>query len=108
MSKFSAILAKRATKDAVSDVQKPESPTIQQSKLSDIQIAESPKRLGRPPAKRSDPEFQQVTAYIRKGTYAAVRTSLFIEEERKEFSELVEDLLAKWLRERADASKPSQ
>jgi hypothetical protein len=56
-----------------------------------------PKRLGRPPGKRSDPAYQQVTAWIRKTTYQLVRERL-LKEERREFSVLVEDLLQDWLR----------
>ena len=55
------------------------------------------KRLGRPPGKRSNPDFQPVTAWIRKTTYQAVRERL-LKEDRGEFSVLVEDLLKGWLR----------
>lgn len=30
----------------------------------------APPRRGRPPGKRSHPEFEQITAYIRKDTYS--------------------------------------
>ena len=58
---------------------------------------QEPKRLGRPPGKRSDPAYQPVTAWIRKTTYQAVRERL-LREGRGEFSVLVEDLLQGWLR----------
>jgi hypothetical protein len=58
---------------------------------------QEPKRLGRPPGKRSNPEYQPVTAWIRKATYQSVRERLFTEG-RREFSVLVEDLLRDWLR----------
>lgn len=49
---------------------------------------------GRPRAKRSDPEYQQVTCYIRRDTYVAARKRLL--DESGEFSDLVEDLVSKW------------
>jgi hypothetical protein len=59
-----------------------------------------PKRLesrrGRPPGKRSHPDFEQITAYIRKETHHAVKIAL-LKDDRKEFSELVEALLRQWL-----------
>jgi hypothetical protein len=58
---------------------------------------EEPKRLGRPPGKRSDPDYGPVTAWIRKGTYQSVRERLF-KEGRREFSVLVEELLQSWLK----------
>jgi hypothetical protein len=58
---------------------------------------QEPKRLGRPPGKRSDPAYQPVTAWIRKATYQSVRERL-LKEGRREFSVLVEELLQDWLR----------
>jgi hypothetical protein len=60
----------------------------------------TPKR-GRPArGKRSNPDFEQVTAYIRKRTHADVKIALLREGQRQEFSALVEDLLAGWLASR--------
>jgi len=55
------------------------------------------KRLGRPPGKRSDPDFEQVTAYIRKETHQAVKIEL-LKNGRQEFSALVEGLFQQWLK----------
>ena len=55
---------------------------------------------GRPPGKRSNPDFEQVTAYIRKQTHQGVKIALLQEGNGQQFSELVESLLAKWLRTR--------
>ena len=55
------------------------------------------KSPGRPPGKRSDPEFEQVTAYIRKETHQAVKIEL-LKSGRQKFSELVEALLQQWLK----------
>ena len=56
-----------------------------------------PPRRGRPPGKRSHPDFEQITAYIRKDTHHAVKIGL-LKNGRKEFSELVEELLGQWLK----------
>jgi hypothetical protein len=56
-----------------------------------------PPRRGRPPGKRSHPDFEQITAYIRKDTHHAVKIEL-LKNGRKEFSELVEELLHQWLK----------
>lgn len=59
------------------------------------------KRRGRPATgKRNDPEFDQTTAYVRKETYKAVRIALIEAGEEMDYSDLVEELLAKWLKDR--------
>jgi hypothetical protein len=82
MGKFGEIVKVRRQDSGVSTTQKSESPEIQQR--------------GRPRAKRSSPDYRQVTAYIRKDTYRAVKTVLLTEE--REFSELVESLLNDYLK----------
>jgi hypothetical protein len=47
--------------------------------------------------KRSDPDYEQVSAYIRKETYRNVKIALLQEEEKRDFSDLVETLLSEWL-----------
>ncbi len=56
-------------------------------------------RRGRPNGKRSNVEFQQVTAYVRRNTYRRVSIKLLDRESKGEFSELIEVLLQKWLEE---------
>lgn len=56
---------------------------------------------GRPPGKRSDPDYEQVTSYVRRQTYSDVKIELIREGKKREFSELVEDLLSQWLKSRA-------
>lgn len=58
----------------------------------------SPKR-GRPNGKRSNADFQQVTAYVRRDTYRQVSMKLLDRHNKGEFSELIEDLLQKWIKE---------
>jgi hypothetical protein len=58
----------------------------------------APKRLGRPPAKRSDPDYTQVSGYVRRSTLIATKRKLLDKGDR-EFSELLEELLERWLSE---------
>ncbi len=58
-------------------------------------------RRGRPPGgKRQNPDYEQVTAYIRKDTYRRVKIRLLEMDRQGEFSELVEVLLTRWLQGR--------
>ena len=66
-----------------------------------VVIPTKPRGRGRPPGKRSDPNFEQITAYIRKHTHQGVKIALLQEGRGREFSELVEDLLAEWLHARS-------
>jgi hypothetical protein len=47
--------------------------------------------------KRSDPEFEQITAYVRRSTYRQVKVALLQEGPQRDFSDLVETLLNQWL-----------
>lgn len=51
----------------------------------------------RPTGKRRDPEFEQVTAYLRRSTHHAVKLALLKEGGNCQFSDLVESLLSQWL-----------
>jgi hypothetical protein len=56
-----------------------------------------PAASARPLAKSADPAFTKFTTYIRKTTHRSVKTRLVSKEQ--ELSDLVEELLAKWLKE---------
>lgn len=58
------------------------------------------KQRGRPKAKRSDPDFIGFTTYIRKNTHLSVKIALLQEGNGRELSELVEELLSKWIKNR--------
>lgn len=57
--------------------------------------------------KKSDPRYKQVTAYVRKDLHRHVTDALYDEvrgredAKRKEFSELVDELLEQWLKTRS-------
>jgi uncharacterized Zn finger protein (UPF0148 family) len=60
---------------------------------------QEPVRRSAPSAgKRSDSEYKQVSAYIRKDTHFKVKLALL--QESREFSELVEELLGEWVASR--------
>jgi hypothetical protein len=61
--------------------------------------APTPPRIGRPRAKRSNPNYEQVTAYVKKETYIAARIEL-LKEGQREFSELIQEALEEYLRRR--------
>lgn len=54
-------------------------------------------KRGRPPAKRSDPDFVGLTTYVRKDTHTRAKIALLQEGKGRELSHLVEDLISDWL-----------
>ena len=53
-------------------------------------------KVGRPPtAKRFNPDYRQVSAWVRRDTYKRVTDRLYVKEDRREFSDLVQELLEK-------------
>jgi hypothetical protein len=62
-----------------------------------LSVTPTPKKMGRPKGKRSHPDYEQVTAYIRRDTYTAVKIALLQEGGDRQFSELVQDLLTEYL-----------
>jgi hypothetical protein len=61
----------------------------------------STRKPGRPPGKRSDPGYVQVTAYISGDLHHNVKLALLQERKGREFSELVEELLTGWFKSRS-------
>lgn len=62
--------------------------------------------VGRPrKGKRSDDAYGQVSAWVRKDTYGQVKKRLFNDENEKEFSTLVQELLEQWLEAREPGQK---
>ena len=63
--------------------------------------AMEPKTVGRPKTgKRSNPDYRQVSAWVRRDTYKRVTDRLYVREDRREFSDLVQALLEAWLKQR--------
>lgn len=75
-------------------------PAAQIVEHAPVETPTTPKRIGRPPGgKKSDPAYQQVTAYVRRATYQKTQVKLWQSGVKKDFSDLVEELLAKWVEE---------
>lgn len=88
MSKFDGVF-KKITENA--KVQTPES--------SEVQTADNAKPIGRPPGKKSDPAYRQVTIYLPINLHALGRDEAVrlqrsrVKAEPKDFSEIVEEAL---------------
>ncbi len=67
-----------------------------ESELAKVPSDRPPRSQGA--GKRVDPDYRQVSAYVRKDTHQKVRMALI--EDGGEFSELVEELLQGWLDKR--------
>jgi hypothetical protein len=88
VSKFQAVLSSREVEAEPIDF--PEEMPLTPS-------AQPAAKMGRPKGKRSNPDYTQVTSYIRQDTYRKVRMILLQNGDGQEFSELVEDLLCEFL-----------
>lgn len=75
------------------------------------QESPKPRTTSRTMGKNRDPNYRQVTAYIRKDIDKNVRDALYDESrgqadaKPKEFSELVDELLEEWLKEHAGSKR---
>jgi hypothetical protein len=56
------------------------------------------KKRGRPPGKRSNPGYTQITAYVQTRTINDVKVKLIKQGSKQDASELIEELLSAWLR----------
>jgi hypothetical protein len=88
----------RTGKQQTSGTTTPKSETLINQKSESTQTTHTLTRMGRPPGKRSNEAYRQVTAWVRKDTYNEVSAALVLKHDRKEFSELVQELLAGWLK----------
>jgi hypothetical protein len=98
VSKFQAVLSSRETKEAIDSSLEilPAAPAAPATKM------------GRPKGKRSNPAYTQVTSYIRQDTYTKIRVLLLQKGDGQEFSELVEELLSKFLETQTSESLKTQ
>jgi len=91
-SKFAAVLRQRRAGETFEEIV-PE---------ADLQTASfvAQKKRGRPrKGKRSNPDYEQTTLYVSRTLHADVKVAL-VREGRHDFSELVEELLEKWVKAR--------
>lgn len=99
MSKFKGILnaAKEREPEPEPEKQNQDSVVNQPQLVAESQPSQ---KRGRPKGKRSHPDYEQVTAYIRRDTHRAAKIALLNEGEEQEFSELIQALLEQWLKSR--------
>ena len=94
-SKFSGILNRAKQRDTETPSEEPNEPAPPSPAPVDPPPA---KKRGRPSGKRSDAEYVQTTAYIHKDTHRDIKIALLKLGSNQDFSELVDSLLAKWLK----------
>jgi hypothetical protein len=92
---FAAEIEEKALEQVESPTEK--LPEQERSPLAEDEISSQPSKRGRPKGKRSDPDYEQVTAYIKKETYRQTKIALLQQGEVQDFSLLVEQLLSEWL-----------
>ena len=113
MSKFDKIFAARQepaktpkqAKSSKATKSTPKVPQVTAAKAKKSLVSTLPphiaapagKRRGRPPAKRSDPNYLGFTTYIHRDVHRRVKMRLLENAEGQELSELVEELLRAWL-----------
>lgn len=61
-------------------------------------------KMGRPPGKSSDPDYIQVTVYLRKSVHQTARKMLI--DERRQFSDLVDELVSRWIQQNEKSGIP--
>ena len=88
-SKFKGILERAKEREPETSLEEPASPPSP---------APVPAKRGRPAGKRSDADFIQVTAYIRKSIHREVKIALLKSGQDQDFSELVDALLEVWVK----------
>src|SRR5260370_37052754 len=55
-------------------------------------------KMGRPPGKKTDPNYVQVTVYLRKNVHKTARKLLL--DDGRQFSDLVDELVSRWIAEK--------
>ena len=85
---------KQAKKASSSQKSKSESSKTKDKEVEKVEEVKPKKRKSS--GKRTDPDFKQVGAYIRKDTYLQIQR-LLLEQPDKDFSDLVEELLTDYL-----------
>jgi hypothetical protein len=93
-TRFSGII-NRAAHPAESPVE-PEIETTPPPALQPVPSAPQTPKMGRPGGKKTNPEYTQVTVYLRKDVHRQAKKILI--DDGREFSELVDELVSGWIR----------
>lgn len=106
MSKFDGLIQAKLQQKAEKNPKAVKNPKVvninsikselkESTSLPEIQTKVSEKNdKTKPPGKRSNPDYTQITAYIKKNTHETVMKKIY---KRKELSELIEELLNEWI-----------
>lgn len=62
-----------------------------------ITIKKNPPAISKTKGKSSNPTYTKALAYIKEETYKQVRTKLINSSDKKDYSDLIQELLEKWL-----------
>ncbi|MBV8092346.1 MAG: hypothetical protein JO110_03750 [Acetobacteraceae bacterium] len=87
-SKFSGVLAR--LKDVLPE-ERDETPSPSMPPASDQT------KIGRPPGKRSDPDWSPRTILMNRHTHKSVQRILLENDDERDLSELVDELLRGWI-----------
>jgi hypothetical protein len=94
-NKFTGINAAKRLEKAESE------PTIEKATETPAKAAETAKKVGRPTGKKSNSDFRQITAYVRKDTVRNIKKLLLERDELKytkmDFSDVIEEGLIRWI-----------
>jgi hypothetical protein len=74
----------------------PEDPRAAERTAKSAVVQKAP---GRPPGKRSDPEYKQYSVLLKKQTHRKVTSILRDQENGPDVSELLQQLLEQWLQQ---------
>ncbi|MBE9015828.1 hypothetical protein C7Y66_10935 [Chroococcidiopsis sp. CCALA 051] len=96
MSKFKSILSAAKNREPEPEPEEFSQDAVVNQPQPVVESQPTQKR-GRPKGKRSHPDYEQVTAYIRKETHRDIKIALLSEGDGREFSELIQELLEQWL-----------
>lgn len=91
MSKFDGILSAKSSENVKAKPAAAPQAKVGKTNAAALTKKEESRRVG----KRSDPDYTQVTAYLKKNTHEDVMRKIY---KRQEFSELLEELLTDWLK----------
>jgi hypothetical protein len=97
-SKFTGALARLRTPREPEEQPASKAPASGRARLKKAAVA--PRGRGRPPGKRSDPDFKPTTLLLREGTKRRASRKLEDDGTGQDLSELVEQLLSEWIKRR--------
>ena len=97
--KFAALADLNRAEPEVSEQKAPASRQVDASPVAPPDMGAGKGRVGRPATgKRSNPEFKTLTHYLKRKTHRAAMAKLLAEDDGRDLSDLLQELLEKWLK----------